>query len=84
MEIYRTETQVIAGAVVFGEVVSKIHRTGCPVHVEFALLDMVVKPIETHVDCLREILSDGGVQDTVCGAVVGAHGCRGMWVDEFN
>ena len=84
MEVYRTETQVIAGAMVFGEVVRKIHRTGCPVDVELALFDAVEKPIETHVDCLRAILSDGGVHDTVCGDVVGVHGCRGLWVAEFN
>ena len=71
-------------AVVFGEVVSKIHRTRCPVDVELALFDAVAKPIETHFDCLRSILSDGGVHDTICGAVVGAHGCRGLWVTEFN
>ena len=84
MEVQRTDTQVMAGAVVFGEVVSKIHRTGCPVDVELALFDVVANPIETHVDCLRAILSDGGVHDTVCGAVVGEHGCRGPWVVEFN
>ena len=69
---------MMAGAVMFGEVVSKIHRTGCPVDVKLALFNAVAKPIETHVDCLRAILSDGGVHDTVCGAVVGAHWCRGM------
>ena len=42
----------MAGAVVFGEVVSKIHITGCPVDVELALFDAVEKLIETHVDCL--------------------------------
>ena len=47
------EKQVMAGAVVFSEVVRKIHRTGCPVDVELALFDAVAKPIETHVDCLR-------------------------------
>ena len=30
------------------------------------------------------ILSDGGVHDTVCGAVVGAHGCMGLWVADSN
>ena len=53
MEVQSTETQVMAGTVMFGEVVSKIHRTGCPVDVELALFDAVAKPIETHVDCLR-------------------------------
>ena len=84
MEVQRTVTQVIAGDVVFGEVVSKIHRTGFPVDVELALFNVVVKTIETHVDCLRAILMDGVVHDTVCSAVVGAHGCRGLWVAEFN
>ena len=51
---------------------------------ELALFDAVAKPIETHVDCLQVILSDGDVHDTVCGAVFGAHGCRGMWVADFN
>ena len=74
----------MAGAMVFGEVVSKINRIGCAVHMELALFDAVAKTIETHVDCLRAILSDGGVHDTVCGAVVGAHGCRGLWVTKFN
>ena len=78
------ETQVISGAVMFGEVVSKIHRTGCPVDVELALFDAVVKPIEMHVDCLQVILRDCGVRGTVCGAVVSAHRYRGMWVAEFN
>ena len=40
----------MAGAVVFGEVVSKIHRTWFPVDVELALFDAVAKPIETNVD----------------------------------
>ena len=74
----------MAGDAVFGEVVSKIHRTGCPLYVELALFNAVAKPIETHVNCLRAILNDGGVHDTVCGAVVGAHGCRGLWVDDLN
>ena len=53
MEVQSIETQVMDGTVMFGEVVSKIHRTGCPVDVELALFDAVAKPIETHVDCLR-------------------------------
>ena len=74
----------MARAVVFGEVFRNIHRTGCPADVELALFDTAAKPIETHVNCLRVILSDGGVHDTFFGAVVGAHGCRGLWVAEFN
>ena len=84
MEVQRTKTQAMAGAMVFGEVVSNIHRTGCPVYVKLALFNAVAKPIETHVNCLRAILSDGGVHYTVCGAVVGSHGCRGVWVAKFN
>ena len=74
----------MAGYVVFGEVVGKIHRTLFPVDAELSLFDAVAKTIETHVDCLRAILSDGGVHDTVCGAVFGAHGCRGLWLAEFD
>ena len=57
----------MAGAVVFGEVVSKIHRTWFPVDVELALFYAVAKPIETNVDWIQAIMSDGGVHDTVCG-----------------
>ena len=74
----------MAGASVFGEVVSKIHRTGCPVDVELALFDAVANPIEMNVDCPQGILSDSGVHDNVCGAVVSANGCRGLWVTELN
>ena len=74
----------MAGDEAFGEVVSKIHRIGCPVDVELDLFDTVAKPVEMHVNCLLAILSDGGVYDTVYGAVVGANGCRGLWVAEFN
>ena len=35
----------MAGAVVFGELFRKIHRTGCPVDVELALFDAVASPI---------------------------------------
>ena len=45
MEVQRTKTQVMAGAVVFGEVVRNIHITGCPVDVELAFFYAVVNPI---------------------------------------
>ena len=52
MEVQRTKTQVMSGAMVFGEVVRKINRIGCAVDVELALFDAFVKTIETHVNCL--------------------------------
>ena len=51
---------------------------------ELAMFEAVMKPIETHVDCLQAILSGGGVHDTVCGAVVVAHVWRGLCVAKFN
>ena len=49
---------MVSWTVMFGEVVGKVDGTGCPEHVELALVNAIAEPVEAHVDCLGSVLFD--------------------------
>ena len=57
-----------------GEVVSQVDSSRCPVDVELVLFNAVVEPVEAHVDGFGSVLPDGGVDNDVGCAIVGADG----------
>jgi len=67
---------MVSWTVMFGEVVGEVDGTGCPEHVELALVNAIAEPVEAHVDCLRSVLFDCGIHDSIGGAVIGSNGCR--------
>ena len=48
------------------------------------MFDSVSEPVEAHVDGFGSVLSDGGVDDAVGCAVVGANGGRRLWMAHFG
>ena len=44
---------MVSWTVMFGEVVGEVDGTGCPEHVELALVNAIAEPVEAHVDCQK-------------------------------
>ena len=51
--------------------------------VELLLVDAVSEPVETHVDGFGLVLSDGGVHDAICSAVVCSDWSGRLWMAQF-
>jgi len=62
---------MMAGGMVFGEVIGMIGAAGTPKNVELALADPVVNPIKSHVDGFGPLLFHGVIGNAAGGAVVG-------------
>jgi hypothetical protein len=67
VERYWSEPCMVSWTVMFGEVVGEVDSTGCPEHVKLALVNAIAEPVEAHVDCLRWVLFDCGIHDSIGG-----------------
>ena len=50
---------------------------------ELVLFNVVVEPVETHVNGFGSVLSDGGVHDAICSVVVCLDGSGRLWMAQF-
>ena len=80
MNINRSDLTMVGSAVVFCRVVAKVDGTRGPVDVELSMVDSVAEPVEAHVNGFGSVLFDGGVHDTIRGAVVSAQWCGWLWM----
>ena len=62
---------MMAGRMMFGEIISKVDGTFAPVNEKLTLTDTIANPVESHVDCFGATLFDSIVGDAACGAIVG-------------
>jgi hypothetical protein len=70
---------VVPGRVVLGEIVGQIEFSWGPEEIELALVDAILHPPVAHVEGFGELLSHFGIEDAVCGSIVGFEGrssCR--------
>ena len=75
---------MVRRGVLFGNVVPKVALAWSPVDAEVATLDLVLDPIESHVNCLGPSLVDGLVDNHISRDVVGDHGGGWLWVAHFG
>ena len=62
---------MMAGRVMYGEIISKVDGTFAPVNVKLTLADTIANPVKSHVDGFGAALFDGVVGDAAGGAIVG-------------
>ena len=67
MEVCGSHFDVVAGRVMFGEVISQIEVSLLPVDLELTLFDLVLDPIETHVHGLGPLDFGLSVGKPICG-----------------
>src|SRR5688500_17373045 len=73
----------MTGGLVFCELISKILKTGAPIHKELALLNMVLDQIELHVHGLAMSLLDGEVGDAGHSTISGFDRGWRLWMSHF-
>ena len=80
MKVFVAHCFVIPWRVVFGKVVGHVRDAFTPDELKLALFDAVPNPIEAHIECLRELLAHGGVQDACGCRIVIVDGCASRWL----
>ena len=70
MEAQRARFPVNGRSKVLRVVVGKIANAGLPLDDELAVLDAILEPIETHVNCLGAFLFDSSIEDAAGDTVV--------------
>ncbi len=68
---------------VFGEIICTVGRAQLPENVKLALLDLVLDPIEWHVDGLGLLLFHGVIGNAASSAVVCLEWHGWLWVAKF-
>jgi hypothetical protein len=70
---------VMFGRVVFCEVTSKVFVAWAPVYAKLILLDLIVDPVEAHVDGFRATLLNCVVDDSSSAGIVNLDGGWWLW-----
>jgi len=74
---------MMGGGMVFGEIICTVGRAQLPENVKLALPDMILDPIELHVNGLGLLLFYGVIGNAASGAVVCLEWCGWLWVAKF-
>ena len=65
---------------VLAKVVAQVSTPWFPTHIELALLDAVLEPVEAHVHGFGMALLDGVIGYTVSTGIVGLEGSASGWL----
>ena len=83
IQIFTVHDLMVGWSMVFGEIVSAIKGSGCPVYIKVFLTHAIADPIVSHVHGLGAFPFDRVVGDAIGSVVVGAHWSRGLGVSHF-
>ena len=64
-------------------IISQVEFSPTIVNVELSLLDAIARPVEAHVHCVRRLLLDSSVSNSVCRRIVDLHGSRWLGPSYF-
>ena len=84
MDVVRTNSFVVRGRMMFGEVITVIIAARFPMDLKLGLLDAILQPVKTHVDGLGAFLLDGGVQNTGSTLIISLDRRSRLKMTEFD
>ena len=78
------DVNVVRRGMLFGDVIPEVALARSPVDAEVATFDLVLDPVESHVNCFGPSLVDGLVDNPISRDVVGDHRGGWLWVAHFG